>query len=82
MASNNKMQEVKYIAVSRLSDRKIILAMNPQESKQQFNKEFQNEVTNIVKRTTMNQVDSALKKGHFSDETDSMQGTWHSQVHA
>ena len=42
MASNNnsKMQEVKYIAVSRLSDRKIILAMNPQESKQQFNKEF------------------------------------------
>ena len=102
--ATNKIQEVKFIAVSRLTDRKTILAMNPQENKQQFNKEvsshnldkmlmsnqvlsfdrqqFQNEVTNIVKRTTMNQVNSALKTGHFSDETDSMQGTWYSQVHS
>ena len=30
----------------------------------------------------MNQVNSALKTGHFNDETDSMQGTWYSQVHS
>ena len=37
--ATNKIQEVKFIAVSRLTDRKTILAMNPQENKQQFNKE-------------------------------------------
>merc|ERR1719150_747037 len=80
--ATNKIQEVKFIAVSRITERKTFLAMNPQENKKQFTKEFQNEVANIVKRTTMNQVNSALKTGYWHDETDSMQGTWYSQVHS
>ena len=52
--ATNKIQEVKFIAVSRLTDRKTILAMNPQENKQQFNKEVSSH--NSYKMLMSNQV--------------------------
>ena len=52
--ATNKIQEVKFIAVSRLTDRKTILAMNPQENKQQFNKEVSSH--NSYKILMSNQV--------------------------
>ena len=52
--ATNKIQEVKFIAVSRLTDRKTILAMNPQENKQQFNKEVSSH--NSDKMLMSNQV--------------------------
>ena len=35
----NKKSDVKYIAISRISDRQVMLATNPHSDKQQYNSE-------------------------------------------
>ncbi len=37
--ASNKLSDVKFIAISRLTDRKTILAMNPNAEKKQYNSE-------------------------------------------
>ena len=37
--ASNKASDVKFIAVSRLTDKKVLLAMNPDASKAKFSKE-------------------------------------------
>lgn len=92
----NNLTDVKFVAISRLTDRKTILAMNPHSDKAQYTSEvshllrrgksdttsmclqFKREVTSLVQQITPNQVNSALKTGHWKGSTDSMQGTWYS----
>eukprot|EP00354_Favella_ehrenbergii_P005589 CAMPEP_0170463630 /NCGR_PEP_ID=MMETSP0123-20130129/8670_1 /TAXON_ID=182087 /ORGANISM="Favella ehrenbergii, Strain Fehren 1" /LENGTH=39 /DNA_ID= /DNA_START= /DNA_END= /DNA_ORIENTATION= len=38
--ADSKKNEVKFMAVSRLSDKKVLLALNPHPDKVQFNAEF------------------------------------------
>ena len=81
MAAND-VKNVKFIALSRLTDRKIILTLNPHKSKSQYNQEFSNEVRSNLGRILTNSVTQALKSGHWKGENDGMQGTWYSQVHS
>ena len=37
--ASNKLSDVKFVAITRLTDRKIILALNPHQGKSQYNSE-------------------------------------------
>jgi len=37
--ASNKHSDVKYIAISRMTDRKVLMKLNPQEGKQSYDQE-------------------------------------------
>ena len=77
----NDVKHVKFIALSRLSDKKTILTLNPNILKKQFNHEYNVEVRNNVEKIMNSQVTLALKSGNWSDRYKGRQGTWYSHVY-
>ena len=47
--ASNKLSDVKFIAISRLTDRKTILAMNPNADKKQYNLEVSLKAFDAIK---------------------------------
>ena len=81
--AESKQNDVKFMAVSRLSDKKVLMALNPHPDKTQFSAEFKRELDTIVRRTTAAMVQQGLRNnGNYNEETDSMQGKWVTQAHS